>query len=124
MGDSSGFEPRWGIAVGAGSQLMEDRRKNYRAWDAQQGSAMPVAPCDALPEDDLVFFLLDLMPQVDLPAFHKYHAQEMRGQPPCDVTMMVTLLACACCVGVPSSRKIRRPTTRRKRTSPIRKQRS
>ena len=85
---------------------MDDRRKNYRAWDAQQGSQQPVSPRDALPEDDLVFFLLDLIPQLDLTAFHQHYAQEMRGQPPFDVTMMVTLLVYAYCVGVRSSRKI------------------
>ena len=68
---------------------MHDRRKNYRAWDAQQCSQEPVAPRDALPEDDLVFFLLDLVPQIDLSPFHQYYAQELRGQPPFDVTMMV-----------------------------------
>ena len=26
---------------------MDDRRKNYRAWDAQQGSQEPVSPRDA-----------------------------------------------------------------------------
>jgi len=40
---------------------MDDRRKKYRAWDAQQSSQEPVSPRDALPEDDLVFFLLDLV---------------------------------------------------------------
>jgi len=70
---------------------MEDR-KNYRAWDAQECSQNPVSPREALPEDDLVFFLLDLMPQLDLSAFHNHYAREMRGQPPYDVTMMVTLL--------------------------------
>ncbi len=45
---------------------MHGRRKNYRAWDVQQCSQEPVAPRDALPEDDLVFFLLDLVPQIDL----------------------------------------------------------
>ena len=85
---------------------MEDRRKNYRAWDAQQGSAKPVSPRDALPEDDLVFFLLDAIPPMDLSAFHQHYAQELRGQPPFDVTMMVTLLVYAYCVGVCSSRKI------------------
>ena len=49
---------------------MEDRRKNYRVWDAQQSSQKPVSPRDALPEDDLVFFLLDLIPQLDLATFH------------------------------------------------------
>jgi transposase len=85
---------------------MDDRRKNYRAWDAQQGSRQPVAPRDALPEDDLVFFLLDVIPQVDLTPFHRYYAGELRGQPPFDVTMMVTLVVYAYAVGVSSSRKI------------------
>src|ERR1700694_108624 len=88
------------------SQVMEDRRKNYRAWDAQQSSQQPVSPGDALPEDDLVFFLLDLIPQLDLATFHQHYAREMRGQPPFDVTMMVTLLVYAYAVGVCSSRKI------------------
>ena len=34
---------------------MDDRRKNYRAWDAQQNSHDSVSPRDALPADDLVF---------------------------------------------------------------------
>ena len=85
---------------------MHGRRKNYRAWDAQQCSQEPVAPRDALPEDDLVFFLLDLVPQIDLSPFHQYYAQELRGQPPFDVTMMVTLLVYAYSVGVCSSRRV------------------
>jgi transposase len=85
---------------------MDDRRKTYRPWDAQQSSQEPVSPRDALPEDDLVFFLLDLITQIDLTPFHQYYAQELRGQPPFDVTMMVTLLVYAYSVGVCSSRKI------------------
>ena len=85
---------------------MDDRHKTYRAWDAQQCSQEPVSPRDALPEDDLVFFLLDLIPQIDLSPFHQYYAQELRGQPPFDVTMMVTLLVYAYSVGVCSSRRI------------------
>lgn len=85
---------------------MDDRRKNYRAWDAELSSREPVSPREALPEGDLVFFLLDLIPQLDLAPFHKYYAHELRGQPPFDVTMMVTLLVYAYSVGVCSSRKI------------------
>jgi transposase len=85
---------------------MDDHRKTYRAWDAQQNSHEPVSPRDALPEDDLVFFLLDLIPQLDLKPFHQYYARELRGQPPFDVTMMVTLLVYAYAVGVCSSRRI------------------
>jgi transposase len=83
-----------------------DDRKNYRAWDAQQCGQERVSPREVLPEDDLVFFLLDLMPKIDLTAFHQYYAGELRGQPPYDVTMMVTLLVYAYCVGVRSSRKM------------------
>jgi transposase len=85
---------------------MDDRRKKYRAWDAQHCSQEPVSPRDALPEDDLVFFLLDLIPAIDLTPFHQYYAQELRGQPPFDVTMMVTLLVYAYSVGVCSSRRV------------------
>ena len=85
---------------------MDDQRKIYRAWDRQQGGQQSVSPRDVLPEDDLVFFVLDAIPDLDLSAFHQHYAQEMRGQPPFDVTMMVTLLVYAYCVGVCSSRKI------------------
>ena len=54
----------------------------------------------------MVFFLLDLVPQIDLSPFHQYYAQELRGQPPFDVTMMVTLLVYAYSVGVCSSRRV------------------
>src|ERR1700690_1171387 len=85
---------------------MEDRRKNYRPWDAQQSSQQSVSPREALPEDDLVFFLLDTVPELDLSAFHQHYARELRGQPPFAVAMMVTLLVYAYSVGVCSSRKI------------------
>ncbi len=90
---------------------MDDHRKNYRAWDAQQNCHDSISPRDALPDDDLVFFLLDLIPQIDLTPFHQYYAQEMRGQPPFDVTMMVTLLVYAYSVGIRSSRKIAAPAS-------------
>ncbi|MGP0069682.1 MAG: transposase [Isosphaeraceae bacterium] len=85
---------------------MDGRRKNYRDWDPQQYGHDPISPREALPEDDLVFFLIDLIPQLDLTPFHDHYAQEFRGQPPFDVTMMVTLLVYAYAVGIRSSRKI------------------
>jgi transposase len=85
---------------------MDDHRKNYRLWDTEQNCHGAVSPREALPEDDLVFFLIDLIPQIDLTPFHRYYARELRGQPPFDVTMMVTLLVYAYSVGVCSSRKI------------------
>ena len=85
---------------------MDGRRKNYRAWDPQQNGHDAISPREALPEDDLVFFLIDLIPQLDITPFHRYYSQELRGQPPFDVTMMVTLLVYAYAVGIRSSRKI------------------
>jgi transposase len=85
---------------------MDDHRKNYRTWDAEQNCHGAVSPREALPEDDLVFFLIDLLLQIDLTPFHHRYARELRGQPPFDVTMMVTLLVYAYSVGVCSSRKI------------------
>ena len=85
---------------------MDGRRKNYRAWDPQRNGQGAISPHQALPEGDLVFFLIDLIPQLDLAPFHEYYARDLRGQPPFDVTMMVTLLVYAYCVGVCSSRKI------------------
>jgi len=85
---------------------MDDHRKNYRLWAAEQNCHGAVSPREALPEDDLVFFMIDLIPQIDLTPFHRHYARELRGQPPFDVTMMVTLLVYAYSVGVCSSRKI------------------
>ncbi len=85
---------------------MDGRCKNYRAWDPHQNRHDAISPREALPEDDLVFVLIDLIPQLDRAAFHQPYAQELRGQPPFDVTMMVTLLVYAYAVGLRSSRKI------------------
>jgi transposase len=85
---------------------MDARRKHYRPWDAQQGRTQNTSPQQALPEDDLVFFLLDIVPTLNLNVFHDHYANELRGQPPYDVTLMVTLLVYAYAVGIRSSRKI------------------
>jgi len=85
---------------------MDGRRKTYRAWDPQQNGHDAISPHQALPEGDLVFFLIDLIPQLDLAPFHAHYARDLRGQPPFDVTMMVTLLVYAYAVGLCSSRRI------------------
>ncbi len=82
------------------------RRKKYRAWNPEAYAHQPLSPADRLPEDDLVFFLLDVVPQLDLDAFYESYELETRGQPPFDPTMLVCLLLYSYCVGVYSSRKI------------------
>jgi transposase len=85
---------------------MDDRLKQFRAWDAMDGRREIFCPEDSLPEDDLVFFLLDLIPRLDLSAFEKFYSKDLRGQPPFRVDMMTTLLVYSYSVGVFSSRKI------------------
>jgi transposase len=53
-----------------------------------------------------VFFLLDVVPKLDLSPFYAPYEQETRGGPPFDPAMLVCLLLYAYCVGVFSSRKI------------------
>lgn len=85
---------------------MDDHTKRFREWDAMDGRQEIVSPETVLPEDDLVFFLLDTIPQLELSAFYEYYSTDGRGQPPFHVEMMTTLLVYSYCVGVFSSRKI------------------
>jgi transposase len=81
-------------------------RKTYRPWSPSDYVDLPVTPAQVLPEDDLVFFLLEIIPGLDLSAFYAHYERETRGAPPCNVAMMCTLLVYAYSVGVFSSRKI------------------
>ena len=80
--------------------------KKYRPWDPEAFAQHPYTAAERLPEDDLAFFLLDAVPQLDLAPFYAYYETETRGAPPFDPAEMVSLLLYAYCVGVFSSRKI------------------
>jgi transposase len=82
------------------------QRKTYRPWEPQRYRQEAQSPDAKLPEGDVVFFLLDLVPQLDLRCFYAPYEDETRGAPPFDPAMMVCLLRYADCVGVFSSRKI------------------
>lgn len=81
-------------------------RKTYRLWEPQRYRQEAQSPDAKLPEGDVVFFLLDLVPKLDLRRFYAPYEDETRGAPPFDPAMMVCLLLYADCVGVFSSRKI------------------
>ena len=83
-----------------------DFRKTFRPWNPQTYAHQTLTPAQVLPEDDLVFFLIELVPQLDLTPFYAYYERETRGAPPFDVAMMATLLTYSYCVGVFSSRRI------------------
>jgi transposase len=86
--------------------MSESGGKTYRPWEPQRYQQQAHSPASKLPEGDLVFFLLDSVPQLDLHRFYAPYEQETRGAPPFDPAMMVCLLLYAYCVGVFSSRKI------------------
>jgi transposase len=80
--------------------------KTYRPWEPQRYQHEAHSPAAKLPEGDLVFFLLDTVPRLDLRSCYAPYEAETRGAPPFDPAMMVCLLLYAYCVGVFSSRKI------------------
>jgi transposase len=86
--------------------MSESQRKTYRPWEPQRYRQEAQSPDAKLPEGDVVFFLLDLVPQLNLCQFYAPYEDETRGAPPFDPAMMVCLLLYAYSVGVFSSRKI------------------
>lgn len=80
--------------------------KTFRAWKPYEYVQQGVAPADVLPENDLVFFVLETVPRLDLSAIYAYYERETRGAPPFDVGMMATRLFYSYAAGVFSSRKI------------------
>jgi transposase len=86
--------------------MSEHGGKTSRPWDPQRYQQEAHSPASKLPEGDLVFFLLDTVPQLDVHRLYAPYEQETRGAPPFDPAMMVCLLLYAYSVGVFSSRKI------------------
>jgi transposase len=80
--------------------------KSYRPWQPELYRQQAHSPATKLPDGDLVFFLLDTVPQLDLQAISAPYERETRGAPPYDPAMMVCLWLYAYAVGVYSSRKI------------------
>lgn len=60
----------------------------YRAYTPDQAFLLPPALSDWLADDDPVFFLRDVLAQLDLSAFHEAYRCE-RGQPPYHPALMV-----------------------------------
>jgi transposase len=80
--------------------------KTFRPWNPAQTFLFPPAPRDWLPEGHLVYFLLDVIPQMDLqPILQPYQAEE-RGQPPFHPVMLLTLLLFGYATGTISSRRL------------------
>jgi transposase len=92
--------------------MAESVTKKYRPWEPDEHAIQAYSPAERLPEGDLVFFLIEAIPLLDLSSFYASYELETRGAPPFDPALMVTLLVYAYCVGVYSSRKIARACER------------
>lgn len=80
--------------------------KTYRPWNPDQGWLLPPSPRDWLPEDDLVFFVLDVVKDLDISAIQDKYERQERGYPPYHPRMMTTLLLYSYTQGLFSSRRI------------------
>jgi transposase len=82
--------------------------KGYRAYRPDQDLLLAPSLRDWLPEDRLVYFVSDVVDQLDLTEMHALYGDERRGQPPYDPSLMTKLLVYGYCVGVFSSRRIQK----------------
>ena len=83
--------------------------KTFRPWQPEQTTLLPPSPSDWLSDDHQVYFLLDLVNELDLSQIlGPAEAKDPRGEKGFDPRMMTMLLLYAYCVGIVSSRKIER----------------
>lgn len=86
--------------------------RNLRVPRRDQAMLFPVDLREWLPENDLVWFVLDVVEQMDLAEFYARLRVNGQGGAAYDPAMMVALLVYANAVGVNSSRSIERACTR------------
>jgi transposase len=82
--------------------------KGYRTYLPEQALLLPPSLREWLAEDHLVYFVSDVVDQLDLSAIHAVYEREKRGQPPYDPSLMTKLLVYGYCSGVFSSRRIQK----------------
>ena len=82
----------------------------FRSYDPDQLYLLPPDMRQWLPDDDLVYFILDMVNQLDLKEIFASYEENKGGYPAYHPRMMVALLLYAYCIGLPSSRKIEQAT--------------
>jgi transposase len=82
--------------------------KTYRPYLPDQDFLLPPSLRHWLPEDHLVYFVSDLVDELDLSAILTVYEDEERGFPPYHPVMLTKVLVYAYCVGIFSSRRIQR----------------
>ena len=87
-----------------------DTSTRFREYNPDQLMLLPPDLRDWLPKGHCAYFILDLIPELDLSSIYGAYDGSRGGQPPYDPRMMVGLLLHAYCEGVTSSRRIERAT--------------
>ena len=82
--------------------------KSYRPYLPDQEFLLPPSLREWLPENHLIYFVSDVVDNLNLSALEAVYGDEQRGQPPYDPRMMTKVLVYGYCVGVFSSRRIER----------------
>jgi transposase len=80
-------------------------QSGFRDYNPDQLMLFPTDLKQWLPEDDLVYFLIDIVGEMDLQPIYREYKYRKGGQPHYHPKMMVSLLLYAYCEGMPSSRK-------------------
>jgi transposase len=82
--------------------------KTYRTYLPEQNLLLPASLREWLPDDHLVYFVSDVVDQLNLSTIESVYEEDDRGQPPYHPRMMTKILLYGYCVGVFSSRKIQK----------------
>ena len=79
---------------------------NLLRWDREQGYLMPPSVRDWLREEDLAWFIVDAVEQMELGEFYAAYREDGWGAAAYDPALMASVLLYAYCQGVRSSRRI------------------
>jgi transposase len=83
---------------------------SFRRYEPRQLLLLPPDMAQWLPADHLVYFIRDVVGQMELSGIYNSYDGSQGGQPPYHPEMMVSLLIYAYSVGIPSSRQIEKAT--------------
>ena len=82
--------------------------KTFRYYNPDQLLLLPPNLREWLPENHLVYFINDIVSELDLSGITSAYEGDERGYPPYHPVMMTKILLYAYCVGKPSARKIQK----------------
>src|SRR6266436_189083 len=82
--------------------------RGYRTYLPEQELLLPPSLREWLPENHLVYFVGEVVDQLDLSAIHAVYQKETPGQPPSDPGLMTKVLMDNYCTGVSISRPIQK----------------